>query len=111
MSPRGQLVQLFGRFALWSMMVGCDASLVRAEVFFPIGYGGPVNTTPQGFEYFKTYFDYGYRNPNTGWFDIGFPLGIRVTVADCRQFQNRPRTVRGRDSRSWEWHSSGVGRG
>lgn len=173
-SPTAKLIQFFGRFAVWSMMVGCGGSFVRGELlieherggldrytatygpvaagftfseptriegvtawmsagdpvavsiglespdqaifskdfagtfipglpgkwqgvgglkwdlpagdyfvqfsrgFFPIGYGGPVSTAPQGFQSFKTYSDYGYGNPSTGWSDIGFPLGMRV---------------------------------
>jgi len=41
-----------------------------SDGYFPIAYGGPVSTAPQGFESTK-YFD-------DGWRDLGFPIGARV---------------------------------
>jgi hypothetical protein len=55
----------------WDLQPG-DYYVVFSDGGFPIGYGGPPSTAPQGFQSFDA--DYGHGQ----WESIGFPLGMRV---------------------------------
>lgn len=53
----------------WDLQPG-TYFVIFEDGYFPIAYGGPASTAPQGFESFQ-YFD-------SGWNNLGFPIGARV---------------------------------